>query len=389
RETLDFMLAELRTDDGGFASALDADSEGEEGRYYAWTDAELRATLTTAGFSAADVEAVVIGFGVTLAGNWEAGRNVLHRPAGVAFEESLASRARHALRTARGQRVRPGRDDKQLASWNGMALRAVAHAALVLDEPAYADATARLVEFVRRRLLRDGDRLWRTSRGERAHTPAFAEDYLMLADGLLTAHAALADVGTLELARTLVDRAVADFWDVGAEVLAETGSEHETAIARVRSLTDGATPSTNSVAADVLQRLALMTGDADLDRRARSIMRSVAPALDRQPTMFGRMLAAVDRSLTPPLDAVVAAGGPDDEAGRRLRVALAAPYLPDLVLAAVAPGDPTADWAILEGKTAHGGEATAFVCRGYACEAPTGDPATAARQAMALSRPGS
>ena len=389
RETTDFMIAELRTDDGGFASALDADSEGEEGRFYAWTDAGLRTVLAESGFTPSERDAVALGFGVTPAGNWEDGRNVLHRPSGVPLEASLASRARDALRTARAQRVRPGRDDKQLASWNGMALRVLAHATLVLDEPAYADAAARLIQFVRRRLLREGDRLWRTARGDRAHTPAFAEDYVMLADGLLTAHAALADPAALELARALVHRAVADFWDERAGVFVETGAEHETPIARVRSLIDGATPGTNSVAADVLQRLALLTGDADLDRRARSIMRSVAPALDRQPTMFGRMLAAVDRSLTPPIDAVVAAPHAGDEAGRRLRVALAAPYLPDLVLAAVTPNDATTDWSIFSGKVARDGEATAYVCRGYACEAPTADPATAVRQATALSRPGS
>jgi uncharacterized protein YyaL (SSP411 family) len=387
RETIDFMLAELRTEDGGFASALDADSEGEEGRFYAWTAAELHSVLADAGFAAAEVDAVALGFGVTAAGNWEDGRNVLHRPAGVALEESLAKRARAALLAARGKRVRPGRDDKQLASWNGMALRALAHAALVLDEPAYADAAARLLDFLRRRLLRDGDRLWRTARGDRAHTPAFAEDYLMVADGLLVTHAALADAGALDLARGLVDRAVADFWDAGAGVFAETGAEHETAIASVRSLVDGATPSTNSVAADVLQRLALLTGDADLDRRARSIMRSVAPALERQPTMFGRMLAAVDRSLTPPIDAVVAATTAADEQARRLRVALAAPYLPDLVLAAVAPPDTTTEWSIFAGKIPRDGAATAYVCRGYACEAPTRDPSTAVRQATELSRP--
>ena len=304
------------------------------------------------------------------------------------LDPALAIRARAALRAARDGRTRPGRDDKQLASWNGMALRALAHASLVLDEPAYAAATARLIEFVRRRLLREGDRLWRTARGDRAHTPAFAEDYVMVADGLLVAHAALADPAPLELARSLVDRAVADFWDDGAGVFAETGAEHETAIARVRSLVDGASPSTNSVGADVLQRLALLTGEADLDRRARSIMRSVAPALDRQPTMFGRMLAAVDRSLAPPIDAVVA-GASDDEGGRRMRVALSGPYLPDLVLAAVAPGDPTASWSIFTDKVPRDGAATAYVCRGYACEAPTGDPSIAVRQATALSRAGS
>ncbi|HET7686133.1 MAG TPA: thioredoxin domain-containing protein [Candidatus Limnocylindria bacterium] len=387
RETLDFMLAQLRTDEGGFASALDADSEGEEGRFYAWTDAELRSALD--GFASEEIDAVAAGWGVTAAGNWEAGRNVLHRPPGVPFDDVLRERARTALLRARAARVRPGRDDKQLAAWNGMALRALAHGAVVLGERRYADAARELVGFVERRLLRDGDRLWRTARDGRAHTPGFGEDYLHLADGLLASHAALGDAAHLDLARRLVERAAADLWDDEAGVFAETGPEHEASIARVRSLVDGAVPSTNSVAADVLQRLALLTGDAELDRRARRILRSVAPALDRQPTMFGRMLAAADRSLDPPIDAVVAASRTDDPAAAALRAALAAPYLPNLVLASVGDGDPTARWPIFEGKVARDGAATAYVCRGYACEAPTTDPAAATAQVEALSRAGS
>ena len=387
RETLDFMLAELRTSQGGFASALDADTEGEEGRFYAWTDAELRSAL--AGFTPAEADAVAAGWGVTPAGNWEDGRNVLHRPPGVPLDGALAERARAALLATRNERTRPGRDDKQLASWNGMALRALGQAALVLDESRYGDAAAGLISFVRARLLRDDDRLWRTARDERAHTPAFAEDYLALADGLLVAHAALADAEALVLAKRLVDRAIADFWDEAAGVFAETGPEHEAAIARVRSLVDGATPSTNSIAADVLQRLALLTGDAELDRRARRIMRAVAPALDRQPSMFGRMLAAVDRSLDPPVDAVVAAVTPGDRGAHRLRVAITRPYAPNLVLASVAVGDETTGWQVFEGKQPRDGIATAFVCRGYACEAPTTEVAVAVAQVEGLSRPGS
>ena len=388
RSTLDFMLAELRTQDGGFASALDADSEGEEGRFYAWTDAELRSVLAAAAFEAAEVDAVARAWDVTPSGSWEGGRSILHRPRDVAADDALLGRARATLLAARGARVRPGRDDKQLASWNGLALRALAHAALVLDEPRYRSATADLVDFVERHLVRDEDRLWRTVRDGRAHTPAFGEDYLFLADGLLAAHAALGTPGPLLLARRLVERAIADFWDPAAEVFAETGPEHERAIAPVRSLVDGALPATNSVAADLLPRLALLTGDADLDRRARAILRSVVPALDRQPSGFGRMLAAADRGLRPPVDAVIAAADPRADGAVALRVAAATPYAPDLVVAAIAPGDSTSAWPIFAGKVPRG-KATAYVCRGYACQAPTEDPAIVATQVTAISRGGS
>jgi uncharacterized protein YyaL (SSP411 family) len=226
-------------------------------------------------------------------------------------------------------------------------------------------------------------------RYRRAHTPGFGEDYLLLADGLLAAHAALGTAGPLLLARRLVERAIADLWDDEAGVFAETGVEHDAGIARVRSLVDGAMPSTNSVAADLLPRMALLTGEVELERRARRIIRSVTPALDRQPTMFGRMLSAADRSFRPPVDAVVASAAAQDTAAVALRRAVARPYVPDLVLATVASGDATEGWSIFEGKAAKDGRPAAFVCRGYACEAPTSEPDTAARQVAALSRPGS
>ncbi len=136
-----------------------------------------------------------------------------------------------------------------------------------------------------------------------------------------------------------MDRLIADFWDEASGTLFDTAEEHDRTVARPRSIVDSATPSANAVAADVLLRLALLTGEADYDRRARSILRAVAPALDRQPSAFGRMLSAVDRSLPPPIDAVIA-GDPTDEAAAALRRAVARPYAPDLVIAG-APSDGT------------------------------------------------
>ena len=250
RATLDFMLAELRTGDGGFASALDADSEGVEGRFYAWSYDEFMAVLTDAGLDDADRGVLAAYWGLTAAGNWE-GTNVLHR-AGADPGDELVERGRRALLDARARRTRPARDDKQIASWNGLALRALAHGALVLGDDAYADATRSLVAFVERHLLRDGDRLWRTVRDGRGGTPAFAEDYLALADGLLVAHAALGDAGPLLLARRLAETAVRDFWDDEAGTFVDTSDEHDRTVARPRGLIDNATPSANAIGADVL-----------------------------------------------------------------------------------------------------------------------------------------
>ncbi|HET7636488.1 MAG TPA: thioredoxin domain-containing protein, partial [Candidatus Limnocylindria bacterium] len=383
--TLDFMIDELQTEDGGFASALDADSEGREGAYYVWTREELLAALESGGLGSDEAERVASYWDVTAEGSWE-GSNVLH-VAAEAPAPPLLERARAALLQVRSLRPRPSRDEKQLASWNGLAIRALAAGALLDDGYRFGVAARRAIDFVRSRLLRDGDRLWRTSRGGRSHTPAFCSDYADLADGLLATHAALGDGGDLLLARALVERAIADFWDDASGTFFDAGSEHETTIARPRSLLDDATPSANSVMADLLQRLALLTGDEDLDRRARAILRAVAPALERQPSAFGRMLAAADRALDPPVDAVVAVPGRGDPAGAALRRAVAAPYAPNLVIGSVEPGSELETWPLFAEKVARGGAATAYVCRGYACEEPTTDPERARRQVEGLAAP--
>jgi len=382
RSTLDFMIRELRTDDGGFASALDADSEGEEGRFYTWDQDEFTGALRAADLDDAEAPLLNDYWGVTAAGNWE-GRSILHVAGAEAPAPDLLERGRRTLFAARAPRIRPGRDDKQLAAWNGMALRALSTGVLVLGEDRFVTAAQGCVAFVRASLLRDEGRLWRTSRGGVAHTPAFCEDYAQVADGLLTAYAALGKADDLELAVTLMDRAVADFWDEGSGTFFDTSDEHDRTVARPRSLVDGATPAANSVAADVLLRLALLTGDPDHDRRARSILRAAGPAIDHHPAQFGRMLAAADRALGMPIDAVIAGEG-DDPRALALRRATAAPYAPDLVIAPLPSGARFAAWPLFEGKAMRDGVPTAYVCRGYACDEPSGDPGLVTAQVAAL-----
>jgi uncharacterized protein YyaL (SSP411 family) len=384
RRTLDFMLREMLTADGGFASALDADTEGEEGRFYTWQHDELIAVLGEAGLDESARDSVARYFGVSREGNWE-GRNVLSVVEPSSAGQDLVEPARGALLAARARRVRPGRDEKQLAAWNGMALRALSAAALVLADHRYLVATRGLVAFVRGQLLREDDRLWRTSRGGAAHTPAFAEDYANVADGLLGAYAAGGQAEDLRLAEALMRRAIADFRDEASGTLFDTGPEHEIAVTRPRSLVDNATPAANSVAADVLLRLALITGDAELDRRARSILRAVAALIAEQPSAFGRMLSAVDRSAMPPIDAVVA-GDPADPRAVALRRAAAAPYAPDLVIAPFEPGSDLGSLPLFAGKGQRDGQPTAYVCRGYACDAPTSDPAQVSAQVRGIGR---
>ena len=382
RRTLDFIVRELGTDDGGFASALDADSEGEEGRFYTWGLGEFRQALAAAGIDEVQAQGLADHWGVIDGGNWE-GRSILHVSGPPAPPEDLRERGRLALLAARERRVRPGRDDKQLAAWNGMALRSLSVGALVLADDRFATAARGCVRFIRSRLLRDDGRLWRTARDGAAHTPAFCEDYAQVADGLLAASAAIGDAADLELAVALMDRAVADFWDDASGTFFDTSDEHDRIVARPRSLIDGATPSANSVAADVLLRLALLTGEPEYDRRARSILRAAGPALDRHPAQFGRMLAAADRALGEPVDAVVAGEGGDPLA-LALRRAAAAPYAPDLVIAPLPGGARVAAWPLFEGKVMRDGAPTAYVCRGYACDEPTADPERVAAQVADL-----
>jgi uncharacterized protein YyaL (SSP411 family) len=382
RGTLDFLLRELATDDGGFASALDADSDGEEGRFYTWDPGSFADALRAGEIPQPEIQSLAAYWGVVEGGNWE-GHSILHVASPGPPPGDLLKAARSALLADREHRVRPGRDDKQLAAWNGMALRALGAAALVLGDERFAEGARRCALFIRARLLREDDRLWRTARDGTAHTPAFSEDYAHVADGLLAAYAALGDPADLELAAALMDRAVADFWEEASGTFFDTSDEHDRIVARPRSLIDGATPSANSVAADVLLRLALLTGRPDDDRRARSILRAAAPALDRHPIQFGRMLAAADRALSEPIDAVIA-GDPDDPRSLSLRRAAAAPYLPDLVIASLAQGSDVANWPLFAGKVERDAIPTAYVCRGYACDEPTTDPNRVRAQVEAL-----
>ena len=383
--TLDFSLRELALPDGGFASALDADSDGEEGRFYAWTADEVRESLASAGLGPAEIEAISVFWDVTRDGNWD-GRCILH-VAAPPPDPALVERARAALLATRATRTRPARDDKQLAAWNGLQLRALSMSGAALGRDDYLDATERLVAFIRRTLVREDGGVWRTARNGRGHTPGFLEDYACLADGLLAAHAALGRDADLVLAHNLMVRAVADFWDAAAGSFWDTSAEHDALVARPHSLVDGATPAGNAVAADVLLRLAVLTGDADHARRAQSIVRSVAPAFERQPSAFGKMQAVADRALNDPIDVVIAAtsgSGHADSAARALRGAVLRPYAPDLVVATLGGGSGPTDWPLFEGKRPLGGRATAYVCRGYACDEPTDDPIVAERQVNAL-----
>jgi uncharacterized protein YyaL (SSP411 family) len=383
-ETLDYVVREMTDPAGGFYSTQDADSEGEEGKFFLWTDAELAAALEPA-----EARAAAAYWAVADGPNFEHTRNILQVPrepeevaAALGLSraqlDELVGRARRRLFAVREQRIKPGRDEKVLAGWNGMMLRAFAEASRVLARADYREVAERNAAFLLR-ALRPAGRLLRTWKAGQAKLLGYLEDHAMVADGLVALYEATFERRWLDEARGLADAMERLFWDSAAEAFFDTGSDHEALIVRPRSLFDSAVPCGTSVAADVLLRLAVLTGEAGYERTALAAIRPVAPLMQRYPSGFGRFLSALDFHIGPPVEvAVVWPAGAPAGAEPLLREVFSR-YLPTRV-AAGAPEGETEGVALLAAKTAPGGRATAYVCERYACQAPTTDPGELGRQ---------
>ncbi len=386
-ETLDYVLREMTGPEGGFYSAQDADSEGVEGKFYVWTPEELIDAL-----GEADARLLARCYGATPEGNFE-GSNILHlavNPAAVAsqagvseeaFYEFLRGAKARALE-ARSRRVPPELDDKVLTSWNGLTMRALAEAAGVLDRPDYAEAAARNADFVLRSLRRDG-RLLRTYRrdpatGEgRAKLNGYLEDYSFLIDGLIALHEVTLDERWLLAAIELGNDMVELFWEEASGQFYDTGSDHEELIVRPSDSSDNAAPCGSSMAADVLLRLAVITGDGDLERRAVTALRSARELMARFPSAAGHWLCALDFYLSTPKEIAIL-GGAEDADTRALLAKVYASALPNRVL--VGGASDSADIPLLRDRQRIDGRATAYVCRNYVCNLPVNEPGELARQ---------
>jgi uncharacterized protein len=365
-ETLDFVARELRGEEGGFLSALDADSEGVEGKFYVWTVAELRDAL-----DAADVEAALAWLGATEEGNFvdphhpQPGWNVLTARGPEPPAEQRA-RIRSTLLAARAARVRPGLDDKRLAAWNGLAIHAFAEAGAVLGRPDYVDAAVRGAEFVLGS-MRDGDgRLQRTWKDGQAKLNAYLEDHAFLVEALLALYEATFDPRWFAAARALADAILERFADADAGGFFSTSSDHEQLVVRRKDIEDAPIPSGSSSAAVGLLRLAALTGEARYEDAAVSHLRLVAPLLGAHPQAFAHALVALDLVVGPRREVALAgdASGVDALAAvvrERLR--------PGVVLA----GPPGAGVALMEGRDAVDGRAAAYVCERFACRMPVTD----------------
>ncbi len=384
-ETLDYVLREMTDHRGGFYATQDADSEGEEGKFYVWSRDELRAALDEADFAV--VERV---WGVTERGNFE-GRNILHvaRPAAeVASELGMpedqvrmaVDRARERLYRVRTARVWPGRDDKVITAWNGLMLRTMADAARMLGRDDYRQAAERDAAFLLDALVSDG-RLLRAWRGGQARAAAYLEDYAALVGALLSLYEATGHVRWFVEARRLADAMLDRFWDEELEGFFDTARDHETLIGRPRELTDGATPSGTSLAAEALLRLAAFTGEDRYRERAARVLLALARAAVEQPSGFGHLLSALD-DLIGPFREIAVIGPPEEADTRALLDVVNRRYLPRSVLASAAPTDDEAlrTVPLLTDRLLIDKLPTAYVCEHFTCRLPVADPAGLAAQ---------
>ena len=376
RETLDFVAHELRHPPGGaFASSLDADTDGVEGLTYTWEAAEIREVL---GEDAPLFEAA---YGVTAGGNWE-GRTILQRvrddtSLAVEFERprdevrEALTQARVELLRRRDRRPQPARDDKVLASWNGLALAAFADAGRALGEPPFIEMATEAADFLLRELRTPDGRLLRSWKDGRAQHAAVLEDHAHLADGLLALYEATFEERFFVAARELADLVLAHFRaeDGG---FCDTADDAETLVARPRSLQDNALPSGGAMATLVLLRLAALTGEGRYRSAAEAALAPMAAIASEHPTGFAQWLLAFQLAGAP-IDEVAIVGDLDAADTARCWPWSAAAYRPGLVLAAAA--DPEAQpCPLLHGRTRLDGRATAYVCRGFACRQPVTEP---------------
>ena len=375
-ETLEYIIRDMTDRRGGFYSSEDADSEGLEGKFYVWTRAEVLGIL-----GADEGEVFCKFFDVTEEGNFEHGNSILNTPRSLeeftmeqdkSVEEisRIITAGKRKLFYVREERVRPGRDDKTLAAWNGLMLTAFAEAANILGRDDYREVAVRNAEFITTQLIKDG-RLLRTYKAGQAKLNGYLEDYAYVIEGLLAVYEATFELKFFKQARELADTMIARFWDAQGSGFYFTSSDHEELITRTKDYFDNATPSGNSVSAMALLKLGLLTQEPEYTRCAVAMLRALRPVMVRYPSAFGYMLSALDFYLSEPKE-IAMVGKLDSHELRSFVEEIYSRYIPNKVVAASEPGDDAAasEIALLVARSAIEGKATAYVCRNYTCLAP-------------------
>lgn len=362
RETLEYVLRDMTSPDGGFYSAEDADSEKIEGKFYVWTPKEVRDVL------GAKADAFMKAFDVTEKGNWEPHEEDLPKNKSVlrVLGDGDFAAEKKALFEARAKRVRPLLDDKVLTAWNGLMISAFAQAARVLGEERYRAAAEKAAAFLLAKHRKDG-KLLRTSRLGEAKLDGTLHDYAFLAAALFELYETTFDPAYYEESKRLAEQAVALFWDekAGGFFMTPAGEAH--LLARMREEHEGPMPTGNAVLALLFLKLHGCTGEAVWRERAEKTVNSFKEDLDRYPSAQTTLLMAIDWLKGPAREIVVA--GPGEEA---LLAKIRGTFLPTSI---VARADGKSKLPLLEGKGPVGGKAAAYVCENMACKAPVTDPA--------------
>ena len=384
-ETLDYVVREMTSPEGGFYSAQDADSEGEEGKFFVWRPEEIVEVL-----GAEEGKLVNDYYGVTIHGNFE-GHSILNVPtplpdfarnAGMDIDalEQRLQEARTKLMARRSLRITPERDDKALTSWNGLMLAAFAEAAVVLDRDDYRDVAEANGAFVLDRLVDESGRLLRTYKDGQAKLYGYLEDYAFLVDGLLLLHEATFGERWLRAAIELGGAMVDLFWDETSQQFYDTGTDHEELVIRPRDLTDNAAPAGSSMAVSVLLRLAVLTGDSAYNARAATSLRSARAVMQRYPTAAGHWLGALDFYLSKTKEIVIV-GEREDRATAELVREVFRNYLPNRVFIGSPEGVVGgSDLPLLQDRHLTNGQPTAYVCENYVCQLPVNGAGELARQ---------
>jgi uncharacterized protein YyaL (SSP411 family) len=357
-ETLDWVLEEMRGPEGGFYSALDADSEGVEGKFYVWSFDELS---RVAGAEAA------AWFGATDAGNFE-GANILTRGQG---EPEKRDQWRKDLYAVREQRVWPGLDDKRIASWNALMISALADAGAVLERDDYLEAAVNAAEFVLTDMRDERGRLVRTWKDGKGRLNAYLEDHAYLVEALLTLYEATFDPRWFTAARELADTMIERFADDERGGFFDTASDHDPLVARRKSVEDSPIPAGNSSAAFGLLRLAALTGEHDYEQRAVGVFRLLHEVAVKHPQAFAHLLQAMDFHFASVKEVALVGDGLES-----LERVVRGRFRPHLVLAGDegADGDAIHPVPLLADRTPVGGKAAAYVCENFACRRPVTEP---------------
>ncbi len=372
-QTIGYVLREMTQPEGGFYSAQDADSEGEEGRFFLWSLDEIQALL-----SPDEARVVTTVLGVSAEGNFE-GRTILHRARSLAENgrylrlppEDLQTTLQDAMETlwqARETRVRPERDDKILTEWNGLMIEALALCGSVLPQPDALQAARDAADFIWTHMRQPDGRLWRSFKDGQARINAYLEDYAAYGNGLLALFASDTDPKWLARCQELAALMQEEFEDTATGGFYQTGHRHEKLVMRRKEYMDNAVPSGNSLAAHLYLQLAHITQRADYHDTAERIPGQVRELLAAQPTAFGRMLGAVAIREIPSQEVVIV-GAPDDATIQAMAHAARQRYHPHR-LVAVLPPDHGSELPVFAGKVQLDAAPTAYVCHNYVCHRP-------------------